>query len=583
MFTLKNALLVVIAIASQSAMNGVVCGQAQQWASLPTDKPAAGETTRVTGMFKNKENADPVVIKRYVQNEVARFTNVTAETDTASFAPVRHALIAAIRSAQSEPAKKLAADHLVTLTKVIGANARYHPAARINSMAALTELELVSNSPYSETFLPLVNIAKDETQLLHIRAIAIYGLNRHARLTKLTPAFADGLAKAMTVIVASQPKSAIDVKAHAWMVRRGFDVLSTLAANHAVQPAIARLLDDKELPSLRLAAAEYLPRVDQTKLKLTDEQKVQYFIGLAQVLEQQLVMWYEREEDKLNMKSGAAAGGGMGGMMGGMDGGMGGDGGASDGGYNMDGGMGGGGGGGGRGGMGMGGMEGGMGGMGMGGMGAGGMGTGATAAKPKALETQPWEVRMTRRNVNQILQIAHVALDSKQTKSGRPVSAVGKGLVDLELPADISTPASDLLKAIESLQNRINDSSKITTMNSLMSQTKKLIEKIMDQVREVPALTTQYPKYQQKDKLNEVLDQPKASLPAADGTPAAEGAGTPAAEGAGAPASGTPAPGNPETGTPATGNPATGAPAPGAQPGAGAPAGPNAGKPAGGN
>ena len=561
MFTLKNALLVVIALASQSAMNGVVFGQAQPWASLPTDKPAAGETTRVNGMFKNKENVDPVVIKRYVQNEVARFTNVTAETDTASFAPVRHALIAAIRSAQSEPAKKLAADHLVSLTKVLGANAKYHPAARINSMAALTELELVSNSPYSETFLPLVNIAKDETQLLHIRAIAIYGLNRHARLTKLTPAFADGLAKAMTVIVSSQPKSAIDVKAHAWMVRRGFDVLSTLAANHAVQPAIARLLDDKELPSLRLAAAEYLPRVDQTKLKLTDEQKVQYFIGLAQVLEQQLVMWYEREEDKLNMKSGA--GGGMGGMGGGMDGG------GSDGSYNMDGGMGGGMGGG-RGGMGMGGMEGGMG---MGGMGSGGIGTGSTAAKPKALDTQPWEVRMTRRNVNQILQTAHVALDAKQTKSGRPVSAVGKGLVDLELPAEISTPASDLLKAIESLQNRINDSAKITTMNSLMSQTKKLIEKIMDQVREVPALTTQYPKYQQKDELNEVLDQPKASLPAADGTPAAEGGSTPAAEGAGTPAEGTPAPGAA----------AAPAPAPGAQPGAGAPAGPNAGKPAAGN
>ena len=547
MFTLKNALL-VIALASQAAMSDLVFGQAQP-PSVPTEKPGAGETTRVGAMFKNKEtNVDPVLIKRYVQNEVARFSNVTAESDMASFAAIRNQLISTIRSSQSEPAKKIAADHVVNLTKVIATNPRFHNFARINAMVALTELELMSNSPYAETFLPLVNVAKDESQPLHLRAIALYGLNRHAKFTKLTPAYAEGLAKAMAGVVSSQPKSAIDIKAHAWVVRRGFDVLSTLTANHGVEPAITRLLDDKELPSVRLSAADYLPRVDQSKLKLTEEQKVKYFIGVAQLLEQQLVSWYEREEDTLNMKSGATGMGGGGMGMGGM--GMGGMGGSEGGDGYGGGGMGdmGSGGEGGMGGYGMGG--GGMGEMGMGGMGMGGMGTGQTGPKPKPLETQPWEVRMTRRNVNQILQTAHVALDGKPIKGGRPVSAVGKGLIDLELPAEISTPASDLLKAVESLQNRINDSTKITTMNSLITQTKKLIEKTMDLVRKVPALTNQYPKYQEKmEELGEVLDQPKAKPPAAEGVkPDAPASGK---EGAGDSGAGNPPAGASEPAAPA--------------------------------
>ncbi len=558
MFTLKNAFLVV-AFASQ-AMCGLVYAQAQQpdWAKVPTEKPAAGETSRVGAMFKGKENPDPTLIKRYVQNEVARFSNVTAESDLAGFAAIRNQLIMVIRSSAAEPVKKIAADHLLSLTKVIATNPRFHNVARINAMAALGELELQSNSPYSETFVPLVNIAKDEAQPLQLRALALYGLNRHAKFTKLKPEYAEGLAKAMTTIVSSKPKSALDTKAHAWVVRRGFDVLTSLAASHAAEPAIARLMDDKELPSVRLAAAEYLPRIDQSKLKLTDEQKTQYFIGLAQLLEQQLVMWYEREEDTINVKSGSTGGGMMGGMggmmggMGGMDGGMGGDGyGAAGMGGGMEGGMGG-----------MGGMEGNMGGYGEGGggggrgmgmgMGMGGMGSGPTGPKPRALDIQPWEVRMTRRSVNQLLQTVHTALDGKQIKTGRPVSAVGKGLVDLGLPAEISNHASDLLKSVESLQNRVNDSTKITTMNSLLSQTRKLIEKIMDQVREVPALVAQYPKYQEKkEELGEVVDQPKAGDGASPDNPDAkkEGAGDPPAD---SPQPGTPA--GADAGKPAEGN-----------------------------
>ncbi len=568
MFTLKNALFVVVAFASQAAVSGLVYGQ-QQWQQIPFDKPAApGELTRVGGMFKGKENVDQVLIKRYVNNEFSRLTN---PADPSTFATIRTTMITAIRGGSSEAAKKAAADQVIFYCKGIATGANYHPHSRINALVALAELDLNSNMPYTGTINVLRSIANEPTQPLHLRAIAIYGLGRHAKLTKRPPAGVDVLAKEMTAIVSSQPVSPLDTKAHAWVVRRAFDVLTSLGVPHAQEPAIARLLDDKQLPSLRLAAADYLPRIDNSKL--TDEKKTQYFIGLAQLLEQQLVMWYEREEDALNMKSGAMAGGsgGMGGMgMGGMGmGGMG-MGGMGEGGMGMggmgEGGMGMGMGGMGEGGMGMGGM--GEGGMGMGGMGMGGMGMGGAnmGQKPKALETQPWEVRMTRRQVNQILQTAHVALDGKQIKGGRPVTATAKGLVDLGLPAAIAEPASDLLKSVESLQNRVNDSFKISTMNSLLMQTKKQIETIMDLVREVPALTAQYPKYIEKDALNDVLEQPKNTPPAGGdasdpSAPAAGAGGEPAATPAGGNSPvGDPAPGNPAGNNPA-GNPAGNPPA----------------------
>ena len=552
MFTSKNALVVLFAFASQFTVSNLVYGQAQDWGSISPEKFAAGELSRVGGMLKGKENVDPVLIKRYVNNEFARLTNAA---DPASFATVRTTMITAIRSGASEPAKKAAAEQVVFYAKGIATSPKYHPHSRINALVALTELDTNSNMPFAGTISPLRAIANDPVQPLHLRSIAVYGLNRHARLTKLPPAGVDLLAKEMTAIVSSQPRSSIDTKAHAWLVRRAFDVLTTLSAPHAQEPALARLLNDKELPSIRLAAADYLPRIDNSKL--TDEKKTQYFIGLAQLLEQQLVMWYEKEEDTLNMKSGAMAGGmggmGMGGMgdMGGM--GMGGEGGMGMG-MGGEGGMGMGMGGEGGMGMGMGGMGmGGEGGMGMGGMGGMGMGGMGMGQKPKASETQPWEVRLTRRHINQILQTAHVALDGKQIKGGRPVTANVKGLIDLGLPAPIAEPASDLLKSVESLQNRVNDSFKITTMNSLLMQTKKQIENIMDLVREVPALTAQYPKYQEKDVLNDVIE------PAQGDAPAGGNANDPAAPAAG------------EGGEPATDPAAGGAPAGAA--GAGNPAG----------
>ncbi len=69
--------------------------------------------------------------------------------------------------------------------------------------------------------------------------------------------------------------------------------------------------------------------------------------------------------------------------------------------------------------------------------------------KPKPIETQPWEVRMARRQVNQLLQTAHIALDGKAVKDGRVVLANTRPILDLGLPAEVSEPASALLKSVE--------------------------------------------------------------------------------------------------------------------------------------
>ncbi len=315
MFIPKKTLVALVALTACLSLNKVTLGQFKE---LPIAKTATGETTKAQNMLKKKEPVDAAILQRYVKNEMAKLTIVKEAT---SFASARYNLLLNIRSASDDAAKKTAADIVISYSNGILGSANFHPASRVNAMVALTELDSAANVPYPATYAALLGHAKNETLPIHLRSIAIYGLTRHAKLSKLPDAAKNDLSKEMALIVASQPKSSLDVRAHAWLVRRSFDVLTTLGTGHAIEPALARLVNDKELPSIRLAAADYLPRTDLTKL--TDAQKTQLFIGLAQLIEQQLVGWYEDEEDKVNIKSGGS-GGGMSGMPGmGGEGGMG--------------------------------------------------------------------------------------------------------------------------------------------------------------------------------------------------------------------------------------------------------------------
>lgn len=99
----------------------------------------------------------------------------------------------------------------------------------------------------------------------------------------------------------------------------GFDIAQT------------HLASANMVPSVRLSAALYLTRFDLTS-KLDEAGRLKMLPMVAQLLDQEVVGWWEVEDDRIKMASNT---GGYGGMMGG-DGGMMGDGGSGSGMYSGD-------------------------------------------------------------------------------------------------------------------------------------------------------------------------------------------------------------------------------------------------------
>lgn len=397
------------------------------------------------------------------------------------------------------------------------------PHSKANVTALLAELdERVDGStpvPASAVMGTLYQYATQESQPLYIRSIALYGLERHLgyRWATLPENSRASVAGAIAKIVASEPKSRVDVPAHAWLVRRAYDTLGTVRSDLAKAKAIEHLTARETAASIRLSSAQYLSKLDLSALE--EKEKIDVLVGLSYMLRQHLVMWYEIEEARLQI----AAGGGM--AAGGYGGGYGGEGG----GPGMGGpGMGGGGyGGGGPGGMGGDGGDGGYGGMGggEGGYGGGGFGGGSTRTKP--VDTQSWETIAARRVVNQLAQAVHLALDGIPLPESDKSPAVIKPLVSAQLPALHEELTRELAELLDALQIAANDASTITDVRGLLQGVKTPIEDIMLHVLKIPEFTVRYPEILEEEGLDEI---PSAVVPAT-GDPANQGDGLPASDG----------------------------------------------------
>jgi hypothetical protein len=420
--------------------------------------------------------------------------------------------------------------------------------SKINLMAILAEMDETAASgegppdPSSDALRVLFQYASSDKVPVHLRSIALYGLNRHlgrwwSHPTHWPEGIKTQVVTTLTSIVNSEPKSALDIASHAWLQRRAYDCLTTIGSMAGGNAALKHLADSKALPSLRLSALQYLSRFDLKDAKF-EKQNMAYLIGLSHFLRSQLVEWYEREDDFLRSKAGgmgAMGGGGMGGYGGGEAGGMGGYGGEAGG---MMGGGYGGGGYGGEGGM----MGGGMpGGGGYGGEG-GGM-YGGAANKPKPKDTQTWQTRLSRRLVNQISQAVHVALDGKPIAEGTIVTEV-KPISAAQLPAETTAVISKLIEAVDEFQTAVNDPLRVRDITSLLTQAEGHIEEIMDLVKEVPGFLDRYPELIPDEELETATDPAQTPVPAeptdpgAPADPAApadpSGPGNPAPAGEGA-------------------------------------------------
>lgn len=426
-----------------------------------------------------------------------------------------------VSGARDQAAREVAAEALAVYGRQLLAE-DVSPQSKINCMAMLAELDEAGitgagpPTPSAHAFKVLFAYAGNEQVPLYLRAIALHGLNRHIGRWWPTTHWPDNgrklLEETLTKIVNSEPTSTLDARAHAWMVRRAYDCLSTMGSpwGASANSAINRLADPKALPSLRLASLEYLSQLDISGFPA--DKKSLYLVGLAHFTRSQLAEWYEREDNVLRAKSGAMGAGMGGGMMGSSMGGYGDSMGSSMGGYGEGGSSS------------MGGYGGSMGSS----MGGYGGGSASAARKPKPIDTQTWQVRLGRRLVNQISQTVHVALDGVPLPNEQQVAGI-KPLKDAQLTADEQAKVAELVSAIEVLQTAVNDPQLVTTMTSLLTQAEGHIEDIMDLVKEVPGFLERYPELTPDDELPTAED-PEANRPA----PNAEGQ-DPALDGPAAP------------------------------------------------
>jgi len=404
---------------------------------------------------------------------------------------------------QPPEARQALVTTLVQAAGVVAGNEEYSPAARINCVLILGELDEARDprqnlrKPSAAARDKLIQIHAAATSPIYLKAVALQGIERHAREPNngWDDAVKKKVVQAALVYANSKPARDNDQQANAWLTRRSLDILRTMRSKDAVESALGFLGDADELPSLRMSALQYL--IAQDVKSFNADQKKAYVLGIAHLLRSRLVSWYYSENDRQKRKSGAM-GAGMGSEGPGASGfGFGGgDDGGRDGGFDPGGEFGGPGLGGGR-----------------------GAGTGGRGSGQKPIDTQAWETRMARRQLNQLTQYVRFALEGKPTESESVKTANFLNARDAGVAEEFNL--ARMIELINNLQKIINDADRITTVQSLMNQSKRELEAIMRYVKGLPGFLDRYPDLKSgEEELQEVEESSDddASKPAGDPT-----------------------------------------------------------------
>ena len=530
-----------------SSLVVLLCGSAV----LGQGNPQAGNALKTTSEerrlakdFAKGKISESAAAKAALQKVVTvEMVKLTQPKEVARYATIRNTLyltyLATFRP-EAAAARKLVIDTVVRNSNTI-LSRQSSPQSKINALAMLAELDdapatsTLPPRPARAAFNTLYSISKGQQYPIYLRAIALHGLRRHiGAYWNAQNAWDQNQKRAIGLtlkgIAESKPVSDLDIKSHAWLVRRAYDCLGVTRSSFVADAALGQLVDGEALPSLRIAAADYLCRINSRRL--SDAQKSKYAVGLAHLIRSQLVHWYEHEEDIIKRGGGSMAmgmGGGMGAGYGG-DAGYGGEGGGM--GYGM---------GGEGGGMGMGmGMGGGYGGEGMG----MGMGYGGGSSKKKAIDVQDWQTIHARRRANQLAEVVHTCLDGLNTaEEKRQTKLIGIPLVRswtgpdgaevANTPADLKAGLEELVLLVDAFQTAVNDFELAPDTSKLLQQTKTPIEDIMDHVLTIPGFTQQYPDLAEDEELDEIPDQPQAPPADNGGSGSEQPAGEPPGEGGG--------------------------------------------------
>lgn len=459
-----------------------------QWSYKEIKRPLDPKIEKLASDFNRGVSKDAAGVEAIKQSCVAYVARLTAPYDKGlpKFETVRRQLdqlLAEGEPRQPKEARQALVSTLVQAAGSVAASNEYSPAARVNCALILGDLDderdvgQNTRKPSASARDRLLQMHMSDTTPVYLKAVVLQGLERHARESgnSWDEATKRRVAQAALVSINQKPSIDEDRQASAWLTRRSLDLLRSMRSKEGIEAALGYLGDPNELPSVRMTSLQYL--MTQDVKSLSADQKKQYVHGLAHLLRSELTRWYYAENDRQKRASGGSLGedsGGMGGLGGGM-GGMGGFGGGDPGGF-ADGGADTGG---------FGGFGGGRGGGGRGG-GAGGRGSGR-----KPIESQTWEARLARRQLNQLTQNVRLALEGKRIKSEnvRLTSFLTSTDVGLAQEFDLVR----MVDRVDSLQSIINNADRITNVQSLMNQTRREIEATMRYTKGIPGFLDRYP------------------------------------------------------------------------------------------
>ena len=445
-----------------------------------------------------------------------------------------------LRGSKSKQARSQMVAIVAQYAAGIAIREEYSPAARLNCLALLARLDETEETrdlpakPARQALGTLIKIIEDPKQADYLKAISLYGLQRHVSVNWPLPVNGWNdeakarIQKTLMTVLSTEAKVPSEMDAKTWLQRRAYDIFSNIHSPAAIDYAVKHLGEPERSPELRLSALKYLSSVDNAAMP--EAKRKEYLISAAHFLRSQLIRWYELEDDKIKRTTGGGSGGYGGGYDGGGMGGIGGGGmGGLDGGDEGDDGYG-------------------------GGYGGGLGGDGDTGSDSKPIDTQDWDTRIARRVANEIAQAIHIALNDVPLAEERPIVDVGTKPL-LEASPEQQTEIEELIILVEAFQTAVNDAGAITDVTSLLQTTKEPIEDIMDFVKAMDGYSTKYPEsVEEEDEVLKDADEPASQDPAGVGDSASEGknpegknpgkpGGAPAeAPNAGAPAGGPGAP-----------------------------------------
>ncbi|MFW5692892.1 MAG: hypothetical protein ACOCWL_01620 [Thermoguttaceae bacterium] len=239
---------------------------------VPVDDDLKRERNNVMSMLRAQkfESGEEDVFDAYYRRHF--LPRWTQPSNLASLPLLRRELRNNLLSGKSGPPhSRLNAIILDYMGKMASANV--HPAARVNAMLMIGELNEVepvragdAPTPLRPALPVLLATLEDDEQIDPVKVAALVGIVRHAQFGQLTPESTQAIQRAMVELAGSTGAPARSADGQAWMraqAAKALGFLGTVGEDGVVPRLLLTLVADKQLDMLvRCHAAEALGRLD---------------------------------------------------------------------------------------------------------------------------------------------------------------------------------------------------------------------------------------------------------------------------------------------------------------------------------